>query len=148
MTWTRRIFLKKTLPGWLTLVALPGAYALARRGLGVGGSIDPSEITIGIESEFQPGSGRVVRLGREKVIVGRTAGGSFHAVGAECTHLGCSIRFVEADGRAEFACNCHDSRFDLEGKNLSGPAPRPLTKFRLENDGTRLILSKAADPKR
>jgi menaquinol-cytochrome c reductase iron-sulfur subunit len=41
-----------------------------------------------------------------------------------CTHLGCGYRW-EAD-RQLFFCPCHASMFDIDGRVLAGPAPRPL----------------------
>jgi len=41
-----------------------------------------------------------------------------------CTHLGCHYNW---DSQArEFVCPCHGSVFSIDGKVLSGPAPRPL----------------------
>lgn len=45
------------------------------------------------------------------------------AFSAICTHLGCTV--APAGNRLD--CPCHGSVFDaFTGKNLSGPAPRPL----------------------
>jgi len=45
-----------------------------------------------------------------------------------CTHLGCGVWW---DDKAEaFLCPCHDGRFDLQGKVLSGPPPKPLARLR------------------
>jgi Rieske Fe-S protein len=104
------------------------------------------ELEIGKEADYSRGAARVIRFGDEKVIVSRTKDGSFHAVSAECTHLGCSVRFVN-DGRSgEFACNCHESRFDLDGKNLTGPAPRPLKHYEIRLRGADLILRSQSMP--
>jgi Rieske Fe-S protein len=41
-----------------------------------------------------------------------------------CPHLGCAIdRSATGPG---FACPCHDSTFDGEGRRLTGPSPRDL----------------------
>lgn len=47
------------------------------------------------------------------------------AFSAVCPHLGCSINAV-AGGAGAFACPCHTSAFDAEGKRKSGPAPRDM----------------------
>ncbi len=53
------------------------------------------------------------------------------AISGRCTHLGCSL-LLEPEG---FACPCHGARFDRDGRPLSGPAPRPLTWYRVSVDG-------------
>jgi Rieske Fe-S protein len=101
--------------------------------------------SVGSVEDFKPGTSRIVLLGDEKVIVARSEDGSFHGVSAICTHLGCSIRFEPADVSPEFACNCHDSRFDLDGINLSGPAPGPLRRFEVETRGRELWVLRSGD---
>jgi menaquinol-cytochrome c reductase iron-sulfur subunit len=63
---------------------------------------------------------------------------------SRCTHLSCTVNWnAEAQ---EYICPCHDAAFDIEGKVLGGPPPRPLDKFedfRLTEDGRIEILSKA-----
>lgn len=82
-------------------------------------------------------AGRVSDLSRARVVFLRDRGlylvkddkGIF-AQSAVCTHLGCITRpNVGEDG---FFCPCHGSRFALDGTVLEGPAPEPLTHFRLE----------------
>lgn len=41
-----------------------------------------------------------------------------------CPHLGCGFRWKSGDHK--FHCPCHGSVYDVNGKVLAGPAPRPL----------------------
>ncbi|WP_407561773.1 FAD-dependent oxidoreductase [Streptomyces sp. 184] len=70
------------------------------------------------------GGGAVVRHGTGHVAVHRDADGKLHRVRARCTHLGCLVRFNDAETTWE--CPCHGSRFDVDGQVLQGPATRPL----------------------
>lgn len=51
-----------------------------------------------------------------------------------CPHLGCRYQWHE--GRNLFICPCHHSVFNIDGKVVSGPAPRPLDTLpkKIEND--------------
>ncbi len=60
------------------------------------------------------------------------------AFGPQCTHLGCAYHWEE--GKREFLCPCHSSVFAVDGKVLSGPAPRPLDRYQARLQGTRLLL--------
>jgi len=70
------------------------------------------------------------------------------AFGPQCTHLGCAYRFEEV--RRAFLCPCHTSLFALDGRVLSGPAPRPLDRYDVRIDGNKLLigrLNKGGDQK-
>jgi len=54
--------------------------------------------------------------------------GGFNALSLICTHLGCTVE-SKPDG---FACPCHGSRFDPQGKVTRGPAAQPLKHLRTE----------------
>ncbi|MBV8246260.1 MAG: Rieske 2Fe-2S domain-containing protein [Candidatus Eremiobacteraeota bacterium] len=41
-----------------------------------------------------------------------------------CPHLGCRYNYDAANNK--FACPCHGSQFDYEGKHIAGPAARGL----------------------
>jgi len=64
------------------------------------------------------------------VIVLREANGEIKAFSAKCTHLGCTVSYEAPMNR--FHCYCHDSLFDLDGKNIGGPARAPLAPFRVD----------------
>ncbi|MEM6996039.1 MAG: ubiquinol-cytochrome c reductase iron-sulfur subunit [Myxococcota bacterium] len=56
-------------------------------------------------------------------------GGELIAMSTVCPHLGCAIDY-DAEG-ARFVCPCHDSYFDLDGKETEGPSPRAMDRLEL-----------------
>lgn len=76
-------------------------------------------------------------LGRDEARVARSASGEalalyrdeaavLHSVSAVCTHLGCLVRFNDAE--RSWDCPCHGSRFDPDGRVLQGPAVSDLAR--------------------
>ncbi len=55
----------------------------------------------------------------------------FYALSLICTHLGCTVTVTEDD----LSCPCHGSRFDRQGKVLTGPADRALVRMKVELRG-------------
>ena len=49
------------------------------------------------------------------------------AVSRTCTHLGCRLNYREQEKM--LLCPCHQSRFTVQGKRISGPATRNLPTF-------------------
>lgn len=89
-------------------------------------------ITCGLVDSFLPGSVTAYVRGRFYLV--RLADGGFLAVSRRCTHLGCTVPWVEEDSR--FTCPCHASAFDMTGSVINAPAPRALDIYPLsiEND--------------
>jgi len=54
-----------------------------------------------------------------------TSDGRSIRLSSRCPHLGCTVQ-RDSEG---FVCPCHGSRFDLEGRWLSGPAKRDLQRL-------------------
>lgn len=72
---------------------------------------------------------KILRFGNEPVILIRVAEDDFRAFSAVCTHLACIVTF-----RKELQliwCYCHNGVFDLTGKNIAGPPPRPLPAYQV-----------------
>jgi len=66
------------------------------------------------------------------------------AFGPQCTHLGCAYHWDES--RSDFLCPCHNSIFAIDGKVVSGPAPRPLDRYETKIDGSKLLLGALQQP--
>ncbi len=82
---------------------------------------------------------------KETAWVVKRADDSVVAFGPQCTHLGCVYHWE--DSRREFLCPCHSSLFAMDGKVISGPAPRPLDRYETKVEGTQLLLGRLLGPK-
>jgi Rieske Fe-S protein len=51
------------------------------------------------------------------------------AFSAVCTHVDCTVKFRKE--RQDIFCSCHEGIYDLNGRNVSGPPPRPLEQFKV-----------------
>lgn len=47
-----------------------------------------------------------------------------------CTHLGCLVKWNNIE--KEFVCVCHGGKFDMDGKVIAGPPPKPLERLPLD----------------
>jgi cytochrome b6-f complex iron-sulfur subunit len=72
---------------------------------------------------------KIVRFGAEPVIVVRVSETDYRAFSATCTHLDCIVEYQK--GRQRILCNCHNGQYDLTGRNVAGPPPRPLAAYRV-----------------
>ena len=61
--------------------------------------------------------------------VSATPEGGLVALYGVCTHLGCLPKWEAVNVR--FACPCHGSQFQVDGRYIVGPAPRGLDRFPL-----------------
>ncbi|MCK5651434.1 MAG: Rieske (2Fe-2S) protein [Gemmatimonadetes bacterium] len=92
---------------------------------------EASVLTAGPVDSFPPAS--VTAFPQGKFYLARLEDGGFLAVSRECTHLGCTVPWIEEEHR--FVCPCHSSAFDIRGEVINPPAPRALDLFevRIEN---------------
>ncbi len=70
------------------------------------------------------GQGRIASRDGKKVAAYRDQTGKLTLLSPVCTHLGCIVRWNEADHTWD--CPCHGSRFKPTGEVLAGPAESPL----------------------
>jgi cytochrome b6-f complex iron-sulfur subunit len=77
--------------------------------------------------DLKPNTGKIFRFGSRPALLMMTADGQYHAVSAVCTHLGCTVQY--RTDLHEVWCACHNGMYDVTGRNISGPPPRPLETF-------------------
>ena len=88
-----------------------------------------SSVKLGQVDDFAFDSGQIFRFGNKPGIIIRDRDGRFRAYYATCTHLDCIVQY---DQKTEsILCACHNGRYDLNGANISGPPPRPLTPLKV-----------------
>ena len=92
---------------------------------------------VATSAEIPPNTGKVVAFNGEKVLI-LNKDGEYHAMSAICTHLGCIVQW-KPDEQLVW-CACHNARYDIEGKIISGPQPRPLAPYKLSVQDGNLIL--------
>lgn len=66
-------------------------------------------------------------------------GAEYFGISDVCTHMGCEVSWVGQDSK--FECPCHGSQYDITGKNIAGPAPSPLPRFKTQLVNGRLLVS-------
>jgi len=60
------------------------------------------------------------------------------ALSNRCTHLSCSVNWVEE--QQEYVCPCHDAQFDIDGNVNAGPPPTPLDHFETKVEEGNLFV--------
>lgn len=89
-------------------------------------------------SELKPNAAKTFRFGTRPGLLVETALGEYRAMSATCTHLGCTVQY-RPDLR-EIWCACHNGMYDLNGRNISGPPPRPLEAFEVQVRGDQIFV--------
>ena len=79
----------------------------------------------------------------EKLVVFRELN-EISVMGADCTHQSCMLKAFERE-ESGYVCVCHGSRFDAEGKVLTGPADRDLPRYRARLNSSGILMVNLAD---
>jgi menaquinol-cytochrome c reductase iron-sulfur subunit len=107
-------------------------------------------VTLGKVNDFQIGKTVTVPVedpsplpwagitAKNAVWLRRESATSFIAFSANCTHLGCPVRWME--GAQLFMCPCHGGVYYSDGNVAAGPPPRPLFRYnvRIENGEVKM----------
>jgi cytochrome b6-f complex iron-sulfur subunit len=98
------------------------------------------EIVAAKIAELKPGSAKTFRFGSRPGLLIMNNDGTYRALSATCTHLGCTVQY-RSDLR-QIWCACHNGIYDLNGRNVSGPPPRPLDVFDVHSRGDEIVVSR------
>jgi cytochrome b6-f complex iron-sulfur subunit len=97
-------------------------------------------VVAGKVGELRPNTGKIFRFGSRPGLLMLGSDGQYRALSATCTHLSCTVQY-RGDLRQVW-CACHNGMYDLAGRNLSGPPPRPLEQYDVHVRGDEIIVSR------
>jgi len=137
----RRRFMQFLLGGGLLASAVAFLYPVLRY------LVPPAATDLGGDSvvaakvgDLKANSGKIFRFGSRPGLLVRTADGEYRAMSAVCTHLNCTVQY-RSDVR-EVWCACHNGFYDLNGRNVAGPPPRPLESYDVHINGDDVVVSR------
>lgn len=103
---------------------------------------DVSSVFAGKASELPVNQGKIFKFGSKPALLVHTPDGQFKAFIAECTHLDCTVQY-RPDMKLIW-CACHNGKYNLNGENISGPPPRPLTPLTVNIKEDQIFVSQNA----
>lgn len=148
---SRRSFLPRLGLGALLAAVLGQGFALLRSLVPNVLYEEPKRLKVGTPDRFPEGA---TFLEDKRLFVVRERN-TVYAISAVCTHLGCTVKMINlnqpkrvkirgqfVEQHREFHCPCHGSKYNGDGSNYAGPAPRPLAWYKLEvspDDGQLIV---------
>ena len=90
--------------------------------------------------DLKPNRAKIFRFGSRPGLLLRVGEGEYRAFSATCTHLSCTVQY--RGDLHEIWCACHNGMYDLNGRNVSGPPPRPLENYQVHVRGEDLVVSR------
>jgi len=91
-------------------------------------------------AELKANSAKIFRFGSKPGLLVKLQSGEYRAMSATCTHLSCTVQY-RSDVQQVW-CACHNGMYDLNGRNISGPPPRPLEAFDVHVKGNEIYVSR------
>src|SRR6266700_1233301 len=101
-----------------------------------------NEVSGGKTGDLKPNSGKIVKFGNKPALLVRTSETEWKAFSAVCTHLNCTVQYQEST--RQIWCACHNGTYDMTGRVVSGPPPKPLEEYAVLVRGEEVVISKRA----
>jgi len=92
--------------------------------------------------DLKANSAQIFRFGTQPALMIQTPAGELRAFSAVCTHLSCIVQY--RPDLSHIWCACHNGHYDLNGKNIMGPPPKPLEEYVVNVRGDQIVVSKKA----
>ena len=100
-----------------------------------------STVTLSIKpNDVKANSGQIFRFGSQPAILVKDTNGELKAFSAVCTHLACIVQY--RSDISHIWCACHNGHFDLNGRNVEGPPPKPLEQFVVNVRADQIVVNK------
>lgn len=101
-----------------------------------------ASVKVGKVGDLAKNSSKIFPFNNKPTILVNTSKGELKAFSAVCTHLECTVQYKPES--ENIWCACHNGNYDLSGRNISGPPPRPLEEFKVNIKGDEVFVSKDA----
>ena len=101
---------------------------------------EPTSVVAASLKSLKPNQGVIFKFGSHPGILIMGIDGQLRAFSAVCTHLDCTVKY--RPDLQKIHCACHGGMYDLNGQNISGPPPRPLTPYKVTQRGDDVIVSR------
>lgn len=101
-----------------------------------------NEVVAGKTQMLKPNAAAIVKFGNKPVLLIRTSETEWKALTAVCTHLNCTVQYQE--NTHQIWCACHNGFYDLNGKVISGPPPKPLDEYAVRIRGDEVVITRDA----
>jgi cytochrome b6-f complex iron-sulfur subunit len=101
-----------------------------------------TEVTLKDAQKLPAGAVLMFKFGPSPAMLIHHQDGSWVALTAVCTHLGCTVQYEPQMNRIH--CACHGGVYDPRtGANVSGPPPKPLKRFNVSVNDAGVLVSRA-----
>lgn len=104
------------------------------------GELDTDSVVAARADELAPDAAKIFRFGNRPGLLIRLPDGAYRGFSATCTHLNCTVQFRAREH--DIWCACHNGIYDLQGRNLSGPPPRPLEEYDVHVRGEEIVVAR------
>jgi menaquinol-cytochrome c reductase iron-sulfur subunit len=94
----------------------------------------PTAVTVRVTRQ----DGYYEAVDQQVVFLIKSESGDVRALSSTCTHLGCRVSY---DSQSKLIkCPCHGGVFTPDGRNVSGPPPRPLGEIAARVDDSKVLV--------
>lgn len=137
---TRRQFLSSLFGGWLA--ALLGSFVYPVIKFIFPPYNEPDKVILPLAEYESISLNSVKRFswGSKPGLIKKNEDGNLTAFIAVCTHLDCTVAYLQ--DQRKFFCACHEGWYDKDGINIGGPPPRPLRRLVVAVEGEELVVKK------
>ena len=101
-----------------------------------------NEVDAGKVGDLKPNTGKIVKFGNKPALLIRVSETEWKAFSAVCTHLNCTVQYRSAT--KDIWCACHNGTYDLTGRVIAGPPPKPLEEFVVNERADEVVISRRA----
>ena len=152
---TRKEFFVKTAQG-IAILSIPTIFSSFIEGCNfptgpsngaslptIQGIVSNGVVTVTIDSTSalaKAGSFAIVNYNTGTLLLDHPTANNFVALSSICTHQGCTISNFDS-GSNQFVCQCHGSRFDVNGKVGQGPAHSNLQVYQTQFSNNKLTIT-------